>query len=67
MGSVAIALLALTGCGSNAPQPTAAPTATVDKSLGAAIEAAASPSPDPLAPASGAPLPEATGGGAAVQ
>lgn len=57
----AVALLALAGCGSNAPQP-----APSDESLGSVMEEVARPS-DPMGTASEAPAPQATGGGAAVQ
>jgi hypothetical protein len=60
--SIGIALLLLTGCDSNPPQPPAA----TDKSLGAAIEEVARPS-DPVAVATDGAQPEATDGGAAVQ
>lgn len=56
-----LALLALAGCGSNAPQPE-----ITDKSLSSAVEAAARPSPDPMT-GSDAPLSEASGAGAAMQ
>lgn len=55
---IGLTLLALAGCGSEAPQPRA-----TDKGLGGAVEAAARPSPNPVT-GSDAPLPEALGGAA---